>query len=90
MFIAKPCSAEDNEKPWIIVTDLNTPQMHVLEFLTAVKAHDTRLAGDIQTRRGFACAVFMMDKSDFIDTWLRLIIIYKCILHHFFLTSQLD
>jgi DNA-binding NtrC family response regulator len=41
MFIAKPCSAEDNEKPWIIVTDLNTPQMHVLEYLTAVKAHDT-------------------------------------------------
>ncbi len=31
---------EDNEKPWVVLADLNTPQMDGLEFLTAVKAHD--------------------------------------------------
>jgi len=31
---------EDNEKPWVVLADLNTPQMSGLEFLTAVKAHD--------------------------------------------------
>jgi len=31
---------EDNEKPWIVLPDLNTPQMNGLEFLTAVKAND--------------------------------------------------
>ncbi len=27
---------EDNENPWVVLTDLNTPQMSGLEFLTAV------------------------------------------------------
>ena len=31
---------EDNEKPWVVLADLNTPQMSGLEFLSAVKAHD--------------------------------------------------
>jgi len=31
---------EDNEKPWVVLADLNTPQMSGLEFLTAVKAND--------------------------------------------------
>ncbi len=31
---------EDNEKPWFVLADLNTPQMDGLEFLTAVKADD--------------------------------------------------
>jgi len=31
---------EDNKKPWIVITDLNTPQMNGLEFLTTVKAHN--------------------------------------------------
>ncbi len=31
---------EDNEKPWVVLADLNTPQMDGLEFLTAVKADD--------------------------------------------------
>jgi len=31
---------EDNEKPWIILADLNTPQMNGLEFLTVIKAND--------------------------------------------------
>lgn len=31
---------EDNEKPWVVLADLNTPQMNGLEFLTAIKAHD--------------------------------------------------
>lgn len=32
---------QDNKKPWIVITDLNTPQMSGLEFLTTVKAHNT-------------------------------------------------
>ncbi len=31
---------KDNEKPWVVLADLNTPQMSGLEFLTAVKADD--------------------------------------------------
>ena len=31
---------QDNKKPWIVITDLNTPQMSGLEFLTTVKAHN--------------------------------------------------
>jgi CheY-like chemotaxis protein len=31
---------EDNEKPWIVLADLNTPHMNGLEFLTAIKAHE--------------------------------------------------
>jgi len=31
---------KDSEKPWVVLADLNTPQMSGLEFLTAVKAHD--------------------------------------------------
>jgi CheY-like chemotaxis protein len=31
---------EDNEKPWVVLADLNTPQMSGLEFLTAVKANN--------------------------------------------------
>jgi len=31
---------EDDEKTWIVLADLNTPQMNGLEFLTAVKAND--------------------------------------------------
>jgi len=32
---------ENNQKPWIVLADFNTPQMNGLEFLTAIKAHDT-------------------------------------------------
>ncbi len=31
---------EDNEKPWVVLADLNTPQMNGLEFLMAVKTND--------------------------------------------------
>jgi len=31
---------EDNEKPWVVLADLNTPQMSGLEFLMAVKTDD--------------------------------------------------
>jgi len=31
---------EDNEKPWVVLADLNTPQMSGLEFLMAVKTND--------------------------------------------------
>jgi CheY-like chemotaxis protein len=31
---------QDNIKPWIIFTDLNTPEMNGLEFLRAVKADE--------------------------------------------------
>ncbi|MBL7184811.1 MAG: response regulator [Phycisphaerae bacterium] len=31
---------EDNQKPWFVLADLNTPQMNGLEFLRAIKAHD--------------------------------------------------
>jgi len=31
---------EDNEKPWLVLADLNTPQMSGLEFMSAVKAND--------------------------------------------------
>jgi CheY-like chemotaxis protein len=30
----------DNTRPWIVLTDLNTPQMSGLEFLRAVKGHE--------------------------------------------------
>ena len=32
---------EENEQPWIVVTDLNIPQMGGLEFLSSVKARNT-------------------------------------------------
>jgi len=31
---------EDNGKPWVVLADLNTPQMNGLEFLMAVKTND--------------------------------------------------
>jgi len=31
---------KDSEKPWVVLADLNTPQMDGLEFLTALKAND--------------------------------------------------
>jgi len=31
----------DNARPWIVVTDLNTPQMNGIEFLRAVKHHES-------------------------------------------------
>jgi DNA-binding response OmpR family regulator len=31
----------DNARPWIVLTDLNTPQMSGLEFLRAVKDHES-------------------------------------------------
>ena len=31
---------EDNEKPWLVLADLNTPQMSGREFMSAVKAND--------------------------------------------------
>jgi CheY-like chemotaxis protein len=30
-----------NKSPWIVLTDLNTPEMNGLEFLRTVKAHET-------------------------------------------------
>jgi CheY-like chemotaxis protein len=30
----------DNARPWIVLTDLNTPQMNGIEFLRAVKDHE--------------------------------------------------
>jgi CheY-like chemotaxis protein len=33
-------SNQDNIKPWIIFTDLNTPEMNGVEFLRAVKADE--------------------------------------------------
>jgi len=31
----------DNARPWIVLTDLNTPQMTGIEFLRAVKNHES-------------------------------------------------
>ena len=31
----------DNARPWIVLTDLNTPQMNGIEFLKAVKDHES-------------------------------------------------
>lgn len=33
--------SSDNAKPWIVLTDLNTPLMNGLEFLMAVKNHES-------------------------------------------------
>jgi CheY-like chemotaxis protein len=32
---------QDNKRPWIVLTDLNTPLMSGIEFLSEVKAHKT-------------------------------------------------
>jgi CheY-like chemotaxis protein len=31
----------DNARPWVVLTDLNTPQMNGIEFLRAVKDHES-------------------------------------------------
>lgn len=31
----------DNARPWIVLTDLNTPQMNGIEFLKAIKDHES-------------------------------------------------
>ncbi len=33
--------SSDNARPWIVLTDLNTPLMNGLEFLRAVKNHES-------------------------------------------------
>jgi CheY-like chemotaxis protein len=30
-----------NKKPWIVLSDLNTPKMNGIEFLRTIKAHET-------------------------------------------------